>query len=116
TRSRACPVRLQGKVIAGALLSIVAATGCKESRWTPMGSAELVLSEMKLRGAQAVSRRLDSDENFGRTVMNGIATGDSLWLEVAAKLTPASSAAEASLSIALASASTHAPALVPNVL
>ena len=35
-----------------------------------MGSAELVLSEMKLRGAPAVSHRLDSDENFGRTVMN----------------------------------------------
>ena len=48
-----------------------------------MGSAELVLSEMKLRGAPAVSRRLDSDENFGRTVMNGIATGDSVWLDQA---------------------------------
>jgi len=81
-----------------------------------MGSAELVLSEMKLRGAPAVSRRLDSDENFGRTVMNGIATGDSVWLEVAAKLTPASSAAEASLSIALASALNHAPTRVLKVL
>jgi len=81
-----------------------------------MGSAELVLSEMKLRGAPAVARRLDSDENFGRTVMNGIATGDSLWLEVAAKLTPTSSAAEASLSIALASALNHAPAQVLKVL
>ena len=81
-----------------------------------MGSAELVLSEMKLRGAPAVSRRLDSDENFGRTVMDGIATGDSVWLEVAAKLTPASSAAEASLSIALASALNHAPTRVLKVL
>ena len=81
-----------------------------------MGSAELVLSEMKLRGAQAVSQRLDSDENFGRTVMNGIATGDSAWLEVAAKLTPASSAAEASLSIALASALNHSPARVLKLL
>ncbi|PYO49184.1 MAG: hypothetical protein DMD72_05625, partial [Gemmatimonadetes bacterium] len=81
-----------------------------------MGSAELVLSEMKLRGAPAVSRRLDSDENFGRTVLDGIATGDSVWLEVAAKLTPASSAAEASLSIALASALNHAPTRVLKVL
>ena len=61
-------------MIAGALLSIVLTTGCKENRWTPMGSADLVLSEIKLRGATAVSRRLDTDENFGRTVMNGIAT------------------------------------------
>jgi len=81
-----------------------------------MGSAELVLSEMKLRGEEAVSRRLDADENFGRTVMNGIATGDSVWLEVAAKLTPASSAAEASLSIALASALSRSPARVLKVL
>jgi len=81
-----------------------------------MGSADLVLSEIKLRGATAVSRRLDTDENFGRTVMNGIATGDSVWLEVAARITPTSSAAEASLSIALASALNHSPARVLKIL
>jgi len=102
-------------VIAGVLLSLVA-TGCKESRWTPVGSAELVLSEIKLGGAPAVSRRIDSDENFGRSVTDGIATGDSLWLEVADKLTPASAAAEASLAIALASALTHSPARVLGLL
>jgi hypothetical protein len=75
-----------------------------------MGSAELVLSDIKLRGATGVSRRVDSDENFGRSVMDGIATGDSLWLEVAEQITPASSASEASLSIALASALLHSPA------
>jgi len=74
-----------------------------------MGSAELVLSEIKLGGAAGVSRRIDSDENFGRSVTSGIATGDSLWLDVADKLIPASSAAEASLSIALASALLHSP-------
>ncbi|HEY3134216.1 MAG TPA: hypothetical protein VGJ47_06250 [Gemmatimonadaceae bacterium] len=92
------------------------ATGCKESRWTPMGSAELVLSEIKLGGAPAVSRRIDSDESFGQSVMDGIATGDSLWLEVAQQLTPASAAAEASLAIALASALTHSPARVLALL
>lgn len=81
-----------------------------------MGSAELVLSEMKLRGAPAVSKRLDSDENFGRTVMDGIATGDSAWLDVASRLIPASAAAQASLSIALASALNHAPARVLRIL
>ena len=81
-----------------------------------MGSADLVLSEIKLRGATAVSGRLDTDENFGRTVMNGIATGDSVWLEVAARITPTSSAAEASLSIALASALNHSPARVLKIL
>lgn len=74
-----------------------------------MGSAEVVLSEIKLGGAEKVSQRIDSDENFGRSVMNGIATGDSLWLQVADRLTPSSSAAEATLSIALASALTHSP-------
>ena len=81
-----------------------------------MGSAELVLSEINLRGASAVSRQLESDQNFGTTVMNGIATGDSVWLEVAARLTPASAAAQASLWIALASALNHAPARVLKVL
>jgi hypothetical protein len=81
-----------------------------------MGSADLVLSEIKLRGAAAVSGRLDADENFGRTVMDGIATGDSVWLEVAARITPASSAAEASLAIALASALNHSPARVLKIL
>jgi hypothetical protein len=74
-----------------------------------MGSADLVLSEIKLTGAAGVSRRIDTDENFGRSVMTGVATGDSAWLEVAGKITPASSAAEASLSIALASALLRSP-------
>ncbi len=81
-----------------------------------MGSAELVLSEIKLGGAAGVSRRIDSDENFGRSVMNGIATGDSSWLEVAKEITPASAAAEATLSIALASALNHSPARVLYLL
>lgn len=103
-------------MIAGGLLSLVVAAGCKENRWTPAGSAELVLSELKLRGASAVSRRIDSDENFGRSVMSGIATGDSLWLEVADRITPTSAAAEASLSIALASALNHSPAPVLRLI
>jgi hypothetical protein len=74
-----------------------------------MGSAEVVLSEIELGGAPEVSKRIDSDENFGRSVITGIATGDSLWLQVAAKLTPASAAAEATMSIALASALPRSP-------
>ena len=52
-----------------------------------MGSAEVVLSQIKLSGAEKVSKQIDFDENFGRSVMNGIATGDSLWLQVAGELT-----------------------------
>jgi hypothetical protein len=92
-----------------ACLSMIAAAGCKESAWTPMGSAELVLSDIKLGGAPEVSKRIDSDENFGRSVTSGIATGDSLWLQVADRLIPASAAAEATLSIALASALPRSP-------
>jgi hypothetical protein len=99
---------LRGTIVAA--LFFVAA--CKDSAWTPTGSAQLVLSEIKLGGVASVAKRLDSDESFGRTVMNGIATGDSAWLEVASKLTPASSTAEASLSIALASALPRSPARV----
>jgi hypothetical protein len=77
-----------------------------------MGSAEVVLSDIKLRGADGVSRRLDTDESFARSVMSGIATGDSTWLVVAAQIKPPSAAAEASLSIALASALIPAPAKV----
>ncbi len=88
---------------------MAAATGCKDTAWTPTGSAELVLSEIKLGGAAIVSRRIDADESFGRSVMNGIATGDSTWLDVAGKLTPASASSAASLSIALASALPRSP-------
>ena len=100
---------MQRKVTTVAWLSMIAATGCRDSPWTPMGGAEVVLSEIKLGGASDVSKRIDSDENFGRTVMSGIATGDSLWLQVADKLTPTSAAAEATMSIALASALPHSP-------
>jgi len=113
-RTRSVPSRLTAVV----WLSIIAATGCKDSSWTPMGSADVVLSEIKLSGAPAVSKRIDSDESFGRSVTAGVATGDSLWLQVADKISPASAAAEATMSIALASALTHAPgpvlALVGN--
>ncbi len=81
-----------------------------------MGSAEFVLSEIRVGGSPQVSKRIDSDENFGRSVMNGIATGDSLWLEVADKLTPASAAAQATLSIALATALPRSPDRVLGLL
>jgi hypothetical protein len=81
-----------------------------------MGSAEVVLSQIKLGGVAGVAKRLDSDESFGRSVMGGVATGDSLWLEVASKLKPASATAEASLAIALASALPHSPAKVLALL
>ena len=100
---------VQRTVTAVAWLSIIASTGCRDSAWTPMGSAEVVLSEIKLGGAAGVSKRIDSDENFGRSVVNGIGSGDSLWLQVADKITPASAAAEATLSIALATALTRSP-------
>lgn len=74
-----------------------------------MGSAELVLSEIKLGGARNVSKRIDTDENFGRSVLNGVATGDTLWLEVADKVTPPSAPGQASLAIALATALPKAP-------
>jgi cell division septation protein DedD len=88
---------------------MIAMTGCRDSAWTPMGSAEVVLSEIKLGGAAAVSRRIDSEEDFASSVMSGIATGDSVWLQVADRIAPASAAAEATMSIALASALTHSP-------
>ena len=56
-----------------------------------------------------MSRRIDSDEEFGKSVLDGISSGDSVWLDVAAQLKPASAAAEASLDIALASALPRAP-------
>jgi hypothetical protein len=103
-------------MIAATCLSVVSVTGCKDSAWTPMGSAEVVLSEIKLGGAEQVSRRIDSDENFGRSVTNGIATGDSAWLEVARQITPASAAAEATMSIALAAALPRAPTRVLRLI
>jgi hypothetical protein len=93
-----------------------AAMACKDTAWTPRGSAEIVLSEIKLGGAADVAKRIDADESFGRSVMNGVETGDSAWLDVAAKITPASGAAAASLSIALASALPRSPERVLGLL
>ena len=77
-----------------------------------MGSAELVLSQMKMGAAGAVSRRIDNDQKFGQSVMSGVATGDSLWLEVARQVKLGSSAAEASMAMALAAALPRSPARV----
>ena len=81
-----------------------------------MGSAELVLSQIKLGGVPAVAKRMDTDPAFAESVTNGIATGDSAWIEVARAITPASSAAEASLDIALASALETTPRRVLPLL
>jgi hypothetical protein len=97
------------EITAAALIAVATASGCKENRWVPRGRAEITLSEIKMSGAAEVSRRIDSDEDFARSVLNGIASGDSVWLDVASQLTPPSAAAEASLAIALASALTHSP-------
>jgi hypothetical protein len=107
-------VRRKGSVtvsrnLAAASLIVATALACKDTAWTPSGSAELVLSETKLGRSANVAKRIDSDESFGRSVMNGIATGDSSWLDVAGQLTPASATAAASLSIALASALPRSP-------
>ena len=97
-------------------LNLGAAVACKDTAWTPRGSAEVVLSEIKLGGAANVAKRIDADESFGRSVMNGIETGDSVWLQVAANIIPASGAAAASLSIALASALPRSPERVLALL
>jgi hypothetical protein len=104
------------ELLIGVLLAIFGVTGCKDTRWTPSGSAELILAEINLGGGPNVAKRVDADASFGRTVMNGIATGDSAWLDVADKLTPASASAEASLSIALASALPRSPRRVLALL
>jgi hypothetical protein len=75
----------------------------------PRGRAQLVLSEIKVAGAAGVAKRIDADESFGLSVMDGIATGDSVWLVVADQLTPASAASAASFAIALASALPRSP-------
>jgi hypothetical protein len=97
-------------------LILGAAVACKDTAWTPRGSAEIVLSEIKVGGAANVAKRIDADESFGRSVMNGVETGDSVWLQVAANITPASGAAAASLSIALASALPRSPERVLALL
>lgn len=95
---------------------MAAVNGCKENRLVPRGRAEIILSEVKLRGPAPVSRRIDTDEDFGRTVMDGIATGDSVWLDVAAALRPVSATSEASFAIALASALPRAPQQVLSLV
>lgn len=91
------------------LLAFLVAGACSKSALTPLGNAALVLSEIRLRGAAPISRRMDSDAKFARSVLDGISTGDSAWLEVAKALRPGSSAVDASLTIALATALPVAP-------
>jgi hypothetical protein len=85
-------------------VAVLSALGCGESRITPLGAPQLVLSEINLGGADRVATRVASDLTFGQTVMDGIATGDSLWLEVARNLPLKSAATEANFAIALAAA------------
>jgi hypothetical protein len=84
-------------------------SGCAENEVAVLGAPELVLSEMRLGGTGRIAERIDSDVAFGRAVMNGIATGDSLWLEVARELPLKSATAEASFVIALATALPRRP-------
>lgn len=102
--------------IPGLFLIVAAPIACRDAAWTPRGSAETVLSEIKLGGSAVVAKRIDADESFGRSVMNGISTGDSSWLEVAREITPASATSAASLSIALASALPRSPERVLTLL
>jgi hypothetical protein len=81
-----------------------------------MGSADLVLSQIKLGGVAAVGKRIDADPTFAESVMSGIASGDSSWIEVARQLVPTSASAEASVAIALASALPKAPRRVLPLL
>lgn len=83
---------------------------------TPLGAPQLLLSEIRLGGADRVAARIDSDVRFGQTVMDGIATGDSLWLEVAKNLPLKSAAAEASFAIALAGALPRNPDAVLSLI
>ena len=107
---------MRREITLAAFAIIATANGCKDNRWVPRGRAEIVLSEMKLSGAGAVSRRIDTDEAFAQSVLDGIASGDSVWLDVAAQLKPTSAAAEASLDIALASALPRAPRRVLSLV
>jgi hypothetical protein len=104
--------RIRGALNRSVITALLCIAACKDSAWTPRGSADIVLSEIKLRGAVGVSKRLDTDETFARSVMTGIASGDSTWLLVASSIKPESAAAEASLQIALASALVQSPTRV----
>jgi len=92
------------------------ALACAETEVTPLGAPQLVLSEIRLGGAERVASRIDNDIRFGQTVMNGIASGDSLWLEVARLLELKSAAAEASFAIALAGALPKNPDAVLSLI
>ncbi|HUQ98123.1 MAG TPA: hypothetical protein VM166_01635 [Gemmatimonadaceae bacterium] len=107
---------MRGQVASFITLALVSVAACKESAWTPMGSAELVLSQIKLGGVPAIAKRIDTDPTFAESVTSGIASGDSAWLEVARAITPASSAAEASINIALAAALERSPRRVLPLL
>ncbi|MEP6858503.1 MAG: hypothetical protein ABI994_08950, partial [Gemmatimonadales bacterium] len=52
----------------GLLLATLGVIACKDSRWTPSGSADLILAEIKLGGGSNVAKRIDADESFGRAV------------------------------------------------
>ena len=107
---------MRREITLAAFIATATASACKDNRWVPRGRAEITLSEIKLQGAPEVSRRLDTDEGFAKSVLDGIASGDSVWLDVASQLTPPSAAAQASLAIALASALPHSPRKVLSMV
>jgi len=97
--------------VRNALVIVVALSiGCREP--APVGGTEAgrVLAEIHRDGADTVAHRMDRDDPFGERVLDGISSGDSMWLNVAVALRPTGAAGIAeSLPITVAEALPKAP-------
>lgn len=65
-------------------LLLLAAFACGPTE--PPTEAGAVLHDVRQLGADSVAARMDRDDNFGKRVLDGIASGDSTWLQVAVEL------------------------------
>jgi hypothetical protein len=93
------------------------AKGLAAEKGGPQFSNATVLSLIEIDGPNEVARHMDYDDFVGEQVVNGIASGDSVWLEVAARLDSLSVVDVAeSLPISVAEALPKAPARVLMLL
>ena len=86
------------------------ALACREAAPPPETEAGRVLEAVQREGPDSVAHRMDRDDAFGERVLDGIASGDSIWLEVAVSLRPTGTAGIAeALPIMVAEALPKAP-------
>ena len=99
------------------LLLGAATAACRPEPPLSLDDAAGVLIAARRVGPDSMTRLMDHDDAFGERVLDGISSGDSIWLEVAVALRPSGTAdVDEALPSSLAEALPRAPERVLRIL